>query len=66
MYAQVSAELDTHFMTTTVKPNRMACLDETYRAVNEVIMGSSQLMKMIGHASPTLAIYGSTVNSLAS
>ena len=44
----------------------MACLDETYRAVNEVIMGSSQLMKMIGHASPTLAIYGSTVNSLAS
>lgn len=65
VYARISAELDTQFMATTVKPNRLACLDDTYKAVESVIMGSTRLMKMLGHAHPALAVYGSTVNSLA-
>ena len=52
-------------MATTVKPSRLACLDDTYKAVERVIMGSTRLMKMIGYAGPVLAVYGSTVNSLA-
>ena len=52
-------------MAMTVKPSRLACLDDTYKAVENAIMGSPRLMKLLGHAGPLLAIYGSTVNSLA-
>ena len=52
-------------MTKTVLPNRLACLDDTYKAVDQAIKGSKSLMHLIGKDEPVLAIYGSTVNSLA-
>lgn len=50
-----------------MRPDRLQCLDDTYNAVQAVVQNSQVLRKVLGPeaSTPYLAVYGSTVNSLA-